>query len=160
MLSKRDLLAGGSALLALVAAPVCADDKTAPKKQYIVQIPITFDAIGGPVVDLFIGQDGPYRFMIDTGAFGAMIREDLARKLKLSTHGTINVASLAGRSNHEYIYQARDVLMGGIFTLPTLDMVGEEKLPRAGFDGILPASILTGLPTELDYEGARARPRT
>jgi hypothetical protein len=47
--------------------------------------------------------------------------------------------------------------MGNIFKLPNIDMVGAPKLPHVGIDGILPASIVTALPTELDYEGALVR---
>ena len=156
MLSKRDLLAGGSALLALVALPARADDKAA-KQPTIVQIPIAFNAAGYPIMDLFIGESGPYRFLLDTGSFGAMIREDLAKTLKLNTRGVMPISSLAGRGEREYIYEARDVLLGGVFKLPSMDMVGLEKLPREGFAGVLPASLLTGLLTELDYEGAMVR---
>lgn len=160
MLSKRHLLTACSALLALAAVPgltpAWADDK-APKQKYLVEIPITFDAGGSPVVDLFIGEHGPYRFMIDSGSFGGIIREDLAKTLKLGTHGVASTSSVAGRPDRNYIYQAHDVLMGGIFTLPTIDLVGMDKLPHAGFDGVLPASILTALPTELDFEKAQVR---
>ena len=155
MLSKRDLIAGGGALLVLSASSVRADDK--PKQKYIIQVPITFDGESRPVVDLFIGEAGPYRFMIDTGSFSALIKEDLAKSLKLHTHGVIATQSLAGTADHEYIYQALDVLLGNVFHLPSIDMVGAPKLPHNGVDGILPASILTGLPTELDFEGAMVR---
>ncbi len=157
MLSKRHLLtAGGSALAVLIALPAWADDK-APKKKYIIQVPITFDTESRPVVDLFIGEAGPYRFMIDTGSFSALIKEDLAKSLKLHTHGVIATQSLAGSADREYIYEATDVLLGNVFHLPSIDMVGAPKLPHNGVDGILPASILTALPTELDYEGAMVR---
>jgi hypothetical protein len=155
MLNKRDLLAAAGALLALAALPALAED--APKKKYLVEIPITFDADGSPVVDLFIGDNGPYRFMIDTGSFGGMIREDLAKKLKLGTDGVISTGALAGRPERSYVYLAHDVLLGGIFQLPRIDLIGLDKLPHAGFDGILPASILTALPTELDFEQAQVR---
>ncbi len=157
MLSKRDLLAGGSALLALGAAPVRAQDKSAPKTHYIVEVPITFDAENRPLVGLFIGESGPYRFMIDTGAFGSLIREDLAKTLKLTAHDVVTTSSLAGRADRNYVYEAHNVLMGGIFKIPNLDLIGEDKLPHSGVDGVLPASILTALATELDYEGAQVR---
>jgi len=157
MLSKRDLLAGGSALLAVVAAPVRADDKGAPQKQYLVEIPIVFDGGHRPIMDLFIGEDGPYHFAIDTGSYAALIREDLAKTLKLNTHGFENGLDLTGQPDRNYIYQAHDVLLGGIFKLPSIDMVGEAKLPLPGIDGVLPASILTALPTELDFAGAQVR---
>jgi len=158
MLSKRHLLTGGSALLVFAGlpGPVRAEDK-APKTKYIVEIPITFDGDGSPVVDLFIGEHGPYRFMIDTGSFGAMIREELAKTLKLHTDGVISTGALAGGPQRSYVYLATDILLGGIFKVPKMDMVGLEKLPHAGFDGILPASILTALQTELDFEKAQVR---
>lgn len=155
MLSKRDLIAGGTALLVLAASPVRAEDK--PKQKYIIQVPITFDAESRPVVDLFIGEAGPYRFIIDTGSFSALIKEDLAKSLKLHTHGVISALGLAGQVDREYIYQALDVQLGGVFHLPSIDMVGAPRLPHNGADGILPASILTALPTELDFEGAMVR---
>ncbi len=156
MLSKRHLLTGGSALLAVVALPARADDK-APKTKYIVEIPITFDADNSPVVDLFIGEHGPYRFMIDTGSFGVLIREELAKALGLHGDGVISTGSLAGGPQRSYIYLAQDILLGGIFKVSKMDMVGLDKLPHAGFDGVLPASILTALQTELDFEKGQVR---
>ncbi len=153
MLSKRDLLAGGASLLAFSATPVLAQEK----KKYIVQIPLTFDAGKRPHVDLFIGQDGPYNFLVDTGSYAGMIREDLAKKLKLGTNGVETGLDFAGKPSRNYIYAAKDVLMGGIFKLPSLDLVGEAKLPASTGDGVLPASMLTALTTELDFEAAMIR---
>ncbi len=152
MLSKRDLMLGGSALLAVTALPASAQDK----KKYIVQIPIDFDAFSRPIVDVTIGGDASFRFLIDTGAFGAAIREDVAKRLKLPQSGVIQTGSIKGHESN-YIYTARDLLMGGIFKIPHMDLVGEDKSMGPGIDGILPASILTALPTELDYEAGMVR---
>jgi len=156
MLSKRHLLTGGSALLAFVAMPALADDRPARTK-YIVEIPITFDVDGSPVVDLFIGENGPYRFMIDTGSFGVLIREELAKSLGLRSDGVIATGALAGGVQRSYTYLAQNILLGGIFKISKMDMVGLDKLPHAGFDGVLPASILTALQTELDFEKGQVR---
>lgn len=156
MLSKRDLVTGGSALLGLAATRAYARDKTGPQPT-IVQIPIGLDVENRPVVTLFIGGKGPYRFMIDTGAFGALIRQDLAEALKLDEHGALTTTSLAGQAERSPVYRARDVMMGGVFRLPSLDMVAQANIPHAGMDGILPASVLTALKTELDFEKAMVR---
>ena len=153
MLSKRDLLAGGGALLALMTAPARAGDK----KPTILQIPFSPGPGDGPVVDLFFGEKGPYRFFIDTGASGAAINESLAKTLKLPPIGTEGGAGLTGASDRHFIYTARHVRLGGVLALPAIDMSGWAKPMSDGRDGLLPASLLTGAPSELDYEGALVR---
>lgn len=119
---KRDFLGGVSALIGLAAMPAAGQEK----KKYIVQIPIDFDAFSRPIVGITIGDEGPFRFLIDTGAFGAAIKEDLAKRLKLPQSGVIKTGSIKGHESN-YIYTARGLLMSGLFKIPHMDLVGEDK---------------------------------
>ena len=47
-----------------------------------VSVPLTFFG-GRPVVEVMINGKGPYRFIVDTGAAGTVISNELARELKL-----------------------------------------------------------------------------
>lgn len=154
MLNKRYLLTGGGALLALTATRASAQDK-AGRQPTILQIPLTIDAHGAPLVDVFIGENGPYRFNLDTGSATAAIRDDLARTLKLPLVDTMSGASLAGFGRNA-VYAVRDVRLGGVLKLPPLPMNALEQTP-AGLFGRLPAAIVTDPQCELDYEGAMLR---
>jgi predicted aspartyl protease len=154
MFSKRHLLTGGSALFALTAVGAHAQDN-AGRQPTILQIPLTIDARGGVLIDLFFGDKGPYRFALDTGAATAAIRDDLARTLKLPVVGVMAGASLAGFGRNA-VYSGRDVRLGGILKLPTLPMSALDKTPE-GIFGRLPAAIITDPLCELDYEGAMLR---
>ncbi len=137
--------ATATAALGLVPAHVLADGR-----KTIVEVPITFDKWGRPLLDLTFATGGPYNFLVDTGAGLPIIRDSVARGLKLEKHGAANTDSLGGESRNAY-YGASEVLAGGMFLIPRMEFVGVYDVHSPGIDGALPASFLTSKPTELDF---------
>ena len=73
-------------LAILVATPSYAQDDD---KTYI-----PFDLrTRRPVLEVMINGEGPYKFLLDTGASQSMISFDLAKKLKLPENGTSAVSA-------------------------------------------------------------------
>jgi len=154
MTTRRDIWQGAGAMAALAGLWGLPGTGLAASP-VILRVPIGFTRAGMPILKLTIDGKGPYRFALDTGAFGSCIRESLAKALNLPRAGTIRTSSLKGEEA-DYIYTARHVVVGGGLPFPTMSLIGFEKFP-ADIDGLLPASFLTGLPSQLDYENREIR---
>jgi hypothetical protein len=76
---------------------------------------IPFDLSSGrPVIELTVNGQGPYPFVFDTGASGAMIRSDMVEELGLEITGTGQVGSPAGGEPVEVEYtMLESVDLGG-----------------------------------------------
>jgi predicted aspartyl protease len=151
MISKRDVLIGGSAVLGagVLTRPAAAAGT-------VVRMPIAIHSNGMPLLKITISGKGPYRFLIDTGSFTSLIREPLAIELGLSKAGTIRTGSLTGHED-SYLYVAQNLVLGGGFKVPRMSLVGLANFPIVDVDGVLPASILTFVPSQLDYEASEIR---
>lgn len=152
MTTRRDVWRGAVAAAVLVGWPQTGRAAS----PVIVRVPIGFARNGMPLIRLTLDGRGPYRFAIDTGAFAPCIRESLAKELKLARNGSIRTASLKG-DEADYIYIAENVLVGGGLPFPKMSFIGFEKFPSSDMDGVLPASFLTSLPSQLDYEKREIR---
>lgn len=141
-LSRRALLA---ATLLAPAAARSAVGGTAPRAP--IDVPIQMKGPRVTVSVRFAGQ-GPYDFMIDTGAFVGLIREDLARSLSLARLGQT-------RFNHRSlpVYDAEAVIFGDLFTEHHVAFAGfaGEGLGK-GIGGTFPAALLTALDSDLDFD--------
>ena len=56
----------------------------------------SFDAVRRMLVDVMIDGDGPYRFVVDTGANRSVLSKEVAAALQLSTTGQALVHGIAG----------------------------------------------------------------
>ncbi|WP_294330374.1 aspartyl protease family protein [uncultured Sphingomonas sp.] len=141
-LSRRTLLA--ASLLAPLAARA-ASGEDGPN----VPIEVPVQLRGARVtVALRLGGQGPFDFMIDTGAFAGLIREDLARSLHLAQTGQTR---FNGRTLP--VYDAEDVIFGGVFAQRHITFAGfgSEGLGR-GISGTLSSSLLTMIDSDLDFD--------
>ena len=152
MTTRRDVWRGAGALAALAVLPGTG----LAASPVIVRVPIGFARNGMPLLRLTLDGKGPYRFAIDTGAFAPCIRESLAKELKLSRNGSIRTSSLKG-DEADYIYVAENVVVGCGLPFPKMSFIGFGKFPSSDMDGVLPASFLTSLPSQLDYEKREIR---
>jgi hypothetical protein len=83
-----------SILIAAAAGIVAAGAAWADPADPVI---VPFDLSSGrPVVDVMINGEGPFPFVFDTGATGAMIRSSLVAELGLEITGTGRVGSPAG----------------------------------------------------------------
>lgn len=153
MTTRRDLWQAALTTAALSFVPALTYAAGTP---VVIRVKITFARNGMPLLPLTIDGKGPYHFLLDTGAFAPCIRESLAKELKLHSAGTIRTGSLKG-AEYNYIYEGSKVLVGGGLPFGKMSFIGLEKFPILDADGALPASFLTHLPSQLDYENQEIR---
>ncbi|MFT4255236.1 MAG: PDZ domain-containing protein [Caulobacter sp.] len=120
-------------------------------------------AAGGPIVapitlndrriliDVTLQGAGPYPFAIDTGGAVSLIRDALARELKLPQ---VRTMPLNGKPSP--IYQAKDVVMGGA-VLQAIVAFGGVEGASLGAQGALAAGLLTAGDSELDLDAGQWR---
>jgi hypothetical protein len=153
MTTRRDLWQAALATAAFSFVPVLAN---AAGKPVIVRVKFTFARNGMPLLPLMIDGKGPYKFLLDTGMFAPGIRESLAKELKLHSGQPIKMTSLKG-SDMVNVYRAENVVVGGGLPFGRMSFVGFETFPLPDADGLLPASLLTHLASQLDYENQEIR---
>lgn len=146
MLSRRHCLLGLSGLL----LPQVAQAKD------VLRIPLKFNAAGLPHVPVSIGDKGPYRLVIDSGAAVNGISVSLAPELGLLARTKVRISGVGG-SEATPVYLIRGLEIDASHTYPELIFVGLRKPPFDGAQGMLGAAFTTGRPTELDFDAAELR---
>lgn len=127
-----------------------ADKVVIPRKG--VSLPMGSDPDGRPLVKVEVNGEGPYNFILDTGADEIAIDEDLKKELRLETLAT------AGKNSAGTTVRIRSINMGGAIlegvTIKTFlphGMFGTGDVPR----GVLSAESFPGYLLILDYPGKR-----
>lgn len=117
--------------------------------------PTTHDHIGRVVVPVRINGQGPFRFVVDTGANHSTITPELARALQLETDTGPAIVLDGITGTDQVTYVSIDRLQAGDLTL------GETTLPvvpasiMAGADGILGAAGMTEKSLVIDFQRNR-----
>jgi hypothetical protein len=107
-----------------------------------------------PIVEVFVNGEGPFKFVLDTGASQTMISFDLASRLQLPREGSVMVTapnSPGGiRSPQHRIRELRiaDLKFFGVKATAIIDD-NFQKMLRA--DGVLSAQDFHGYLVTLDY---------
>ena len=139
-LDRRDFLAAAGAGALFAPSLVRADGAA-------LAAPIRLQD-GRVLIDCTIGTNGPWPFVIDTGGTLGLMRNDLVRSLGLRREGLQRLQLRVGRQAYG-IYQARDVLFGGVVPQSRVTFAGVDNVFPAHHAGSLPAGIITELPSEL-----------
>ncbi len=151
MITKRQFMASATATAGVgFAGGLYAADGQ------VVRVPITLSKGGLPLVQLKINKQGPFTFMLDTGASVSMIREDLAWQLGLRVDGKAATGSIKGTDIHK-AYAAGEIVLGGTLRVENWRFAGSDAFKEREYDGLLSANILTQLPCQLDYEAREIR---
>ena len=111
-----------------------------------------------PVLEVMINGEGPFKFVLDTGASQSMISFDLAKKLKLPESGTSAVtAPNSGRVIQSPRFMIRELKVGDVkfFRLNAVSIMDGDWLRSISADGILSAQDFTGFLVTLDYRQRR-----
>jgi Aspartyl protease len=113
---------------------------------------------GLPVVDVWIGRDGPYRFALDTGAEGSTVSRELATRLNLTVLGALEQHTLTGTARVPLVRVAaltigRDGPVTSVAAAVT-DLAVMRGVVR-DLDGVLGGDALSGFDYVLDYEASR-----
>jgi len=113
-----------------------------------------------PVIELTINDEGPYRFVVDSGAGGTLIDDDLAKKLGLETIGTARTADASGHAPREMPLVAVDRIGIGsaqfydsIGVIGDLDEIWHDQ--QDGADGVLGFNTFTQCLVTFDYPGGK-----
>ena len=143
MISKRSLLTG---LAAAVTLPGLA--RAAGFGEY-VRIPVSVSPIGRVLVPVTINGQGPYNFIMDTGAYSSGILDGLAKTLDLPFVEGRTQVGIGGADFHT-IYRAHKVVFGEKLAQTDVVFGGVAHL-GSHEDGLLAAGFLTSMPSELDF---------
>lgn len=150
MISRRmltgALLAAGTPLPALAAA-------AAAKLPQVVTGQIGLDN-GRPWTPVTIGGRGPFRFLIDTGAFVSGVDENLAKILALKSIRQMEVGGITGTRMAD-VYLATDITIGGAFRQKEMALLGLGSL--GDNNGALAAGVLTFFDSEIDVLAGKFR---
>lgn len=127
------------------------------RAESVKRLPITLSPGDKPLIQVTIEGKGPYTFLIDTGASISAVSDSIARELKLDwLPNRVRMSSIKG-DTFNAMYRAKEIVMGGAIRMPAWEMAGLYNPPMPGVDGLLPASVLTALPCQLDYEAKELR---
>ncbi len=114
-----------------------------------------------PTVEVMIGDRGPYRFAIDTGAQGhGRISAALARTLGLPTVGEARTPAPGGTFATRPIFGVAELRLGGL-RFRDLQMLAGAEIRGAtqGWDGILGIDLFRELTLGIDYANNMAGAR-
>jgi hypothetical protein len=109
---------------------------------------------GRPVVEVQINGKGPHPFILDTGAGGTILSQDLADELKLSVLGEGRVSSPGGKGLPSKTIRLDRVQMGGAAIVGlTAEAVNLERVfgAKGNPRGVLSTRHFDGFLVTLDY---------
>ena len=120
-------------------------------------VPFAVDGRGGIVVDVRVNGDGPFRFLLDTGASRSIVSDDLARQLGAPVVAKSEVVTSAGSTMHlvvrlasvELSFARVTALLAPVIPAARLTMLGR------GIRGLLGQDFLSGFNYTLDYRRGR-----
>src|SRR5262249_55787732 len=101
----------------------------------LLATPTTLDRIGRIVVPVMINGQGPFRFVVDTGASSSTLSPKLVRSLGLSAEGRILLNGITGRAEVPAV-TVKELQAGDLTISDSLFPVVWAPL-MAGADGIL-----------------------
>jgi tetratricopeptide (TPR) repeat protein len=108
------------------------------------------------LAEVFVNDQGPYRFLIDTGATQTVVSERVANNLGLEKVGTNILFGLGGEGKIESrIYRADSLKIGDVLVRNV--PLGTLSNPLLGMvmDGILAPSLLAEFHVTIDYPGGQ-----
>lgn len=117
-------------------------------------ISIPFELDGDmPVVEVMVHGEGPYRFILDTGAGGAgRIAAELRERFGLEKVGEVVAADPSGKNSQTRgLYRVEELSLGGL-SWSNLEMIPSSRLrAEEGIDGVLGFALFEDALLTLDY---------
>jgi hypothetical protein len=109
------------------------------------------------VVPCTIERQGPYLFAIDTGGIVSLIRDDLARQLKLPQVAS-STLGIGGRLDRYPLFRADEVTYGNSFRQGQVVFAGVEHISFGDdVSGSFASGCLTTLDSEIDFRAKEWR---
>lgn len=113
---------------------------------------------GLPLVDVWIGSSGPYRFVLDTGAEGATVSRELAVRLNLRVLGALEQHTVTGMAKAPLVEIASLTIGRDGPVMRAAAAVTDLAAMRQAvgrLDGVLGGDALNGFDYVLDYEASQ-----
>lgn len=130
-------------------APDLAAYQTATPEDFALG-PTRSDRIGRVVAPVSVNGQGPFRFIVDTGANRSGLSQALVEQLGLSPHGTGDVHSVHGVSTAPLV--SVDSLRYGQLSLGGASMPMLQGAVLAGEHGVLGVDGMSGRRLRMDFE--------
>lgn len=124
---------GAAAVAALLALPSLAQ-----AEEFVIPLG---DLGGRPVIEVSLGDHGLYRMVLDTGAPGVIIGQDIGEKLGLTVIDQITISSPGGGGIQAMVYRGEPVSFGGYSINP-------ERITGMDFSGLKQKSQQRSKPPE------------
>ena len=158
------LLAGAAATLAAAGAivspvapaqpsPVAAEDRAAENRPETEVLGLESDRYRRLTVPVTIGSEGPFRFMIDTGAQATVLSRELADRLELLERKSATLVGMASRKPVETTAIHDFGLGSRRFYIQTAPLIEGNYI--GGADGILGVDSLQNQRVLIDFENGR-----
>lgn len=146
MLNRRSFMMAGAAMAGLPHWAAAAEEAIAiPFQVRMAHIPRI-------VIDVMIGGQGPYGFVLDTGGITSIIDKRFAEAMKLPHGGSAGLSMGGTRGGFDEII-ATDVVIGNVLKLPRLSFAATQVINFGeGLVGTLGAEFLTQYPGLIDFD--------
>jgi predicted aspartyl protease len=113
---------------------------------------------GLPLLDVWIGRDGPWRFALDTGAEGSTVSRELAIRLNLPVLGALEQHTVNGVGRTALVRVA-ELTLGREGPVTSADAgvsdLAAIRQVAPGLDGVLGSDVLSGFDYVIDYQASR-----
>jgi predicted aspartyl protease len=143
--AMTQLLAGAALILAAGAFPETHAASGAQQAAEVDIVATATDQYNRMTVPVQIGDDGPFRFLIDTGSQNTVLASSIAAQMSLAPSGTATVVGIAGREQVDTV-RIDEIGLGrrsyyGL-TAPLLDRsdIGADGI--VGIDGLQDQRVL------------------
>ncbi len=145
IISRRGLIGAGG----LLAGSSFLGDHVlaASTDPFIVKIALEE---GRVVMAAQIDRNPPELFMLDTGAFANLIKEDVATRYRLKSIGESRTGGIGGSAISQF-YDAKNIVVGRAFRQDHMIFGGTKAQLGDRIAGAFSASFMTAFDTDLDF---------
>lgn len=143
MVTRRMLVAGGASI-AVGPVPAFAQQEAIGSEG---------QRRGRATVPVFLNDQGPFQFVVDTAANASVISSDLSERLQLESIGEIGMHTLIGREVVPAVRAMR--LESGALDVRFLRLAVGLRSAIAGLDGLLGCDLLVDSKVILNFRGTQ-----
>lgn len=149
-LSRRAL---GGALVSALAVPGLARSQTPEQEPRVDEFRAdqTTDRVRRSTVPVFINDEGPFRFAVDTAASVSVVADDLVAQLDIAPAGELDMHTVIGLERVPAV-RAQTVTSGALSAEDALMAVGSRP-GLIGLDGLLGLDLLAGQRLIMRFRG-------
>ncbi|MHA1544650.1 MAG: aspartyl protease family protein, partial [Alphaproteobacteria bacterium] len=94
---------------AAIVATFMASSSQALAEEFVISLG---DMGGRPLIDVYIGDNGPYTMIFDTGAPSVILNQDIGKELGLEVVGEQRVGSPGGQGMQAVLYEGQTITIG------------------------------------------------